>query len=96
MVVLFTPIDDIACFAYVVASGVIGLEPRGAIRLYLEWKPSDLKSLLGRCPTRKHTYKRGRSRFSSFGRPPPEYFEKDRARGTGLDAFCSVMDEFSE
>ena len=96
MVVLFTPIGDIACFACVVASGVIGLEACEAVRLYLERKPRDLKPLVGRRPTRENTHKRGRSRFSSFGRPLPSYFEEHRARGTRLDAFCSAMEEFSK
>ena len=96
MVVLFTPVGDIACFAFVVASGVIGLEACEAIRLYLERKARDLKPFLRRCSTRENTHKRGQSPFNSFGRPSPSYFEKDRARGTRLDAFCSAMEEFSE
>jgi hypothetical protein len=95
VVVLFAPIGYIACFASAVARGVIGLEACETIRLHLERKSRDLKPLLGHRPTGENTHKRSPSPFSSFGRPLPKYFEEHRARGTGLDAFCAVIENFS-
>src|SRR5215469_9878608 len=53
---LLTPIDDVACFASVVASGVIGLEAGRTIGVHLERQPANVEPFLGRGATRENTH----------------------------------------
>ena len=78
----------------VVASGVIGLEAGKMIGVHLERKSCDFEPLLGRRPTRENTHKRAPT--PSFARLLSKHFEKNRARGTRLNAFHLAMETLSK